>query len=349
LLQKTGFLLQAGSTVSQPLLLQPAAGGRISGGFLYNARMAEHGLWELRDVPAHALPELASQSADQPLLLDSIWLSEAHAPPFLALAAQGRRVGVMLHSFPSFIRAAEAGEPAPAAPSPFEREAIARLGVVVVPGNHYTPHLAASGARMALAEPGLDDGWRAPPRPRRGPCRLVSVGAVTPRKGFLDVAELLQRRVGASDYVWRVLGSLDVDPGYAQRVVERTRALPGVQLLGQRAPLEVQREVCSADLLLMPSYDENQPLVLLEALAASVPAIAYAAGAARHMLEHEREGLIAPIGDRTRFGAYLEQLLADEPRRQQLAAACWLRQERLPSWPVAVERARQALARAWAA
>jgi glycosyltransferase involved in cell wall biosynthesis len=335
--------------VLPPLLLQPASGGRISGGFLYNTRMAEHGLWQLLDVEPERVPELASLPVEQPLLMDSLWLTEAHAQPFLAQAAQGRRVGVMLHSFPSLIRAAEAGYSAPTTPSAFELQTLERLGLVVVPGRHYADVIGRGRARIVTAEPGLDDGWRAPPRPRQGPCRIVSVGAVTPRKGFLDVAEVLLRRAHDADYVWLVLGSLDVDPGYARRLAERTRSLPGVQLLGQMPPHEVQRQVRNSDLLLMPSYDENQPLVLLEALAASVPSIAYAAGAARQMLEHEREGLIAPIGDQRLLGEYLERLLGDEPRRQALAAACWQRQEQLPSWPEAASRAQLALAGAWPA
>lgn len=310
--------------------------------------MAEQGLWLLRDVRSGQLGEFALASADQPILMDSIWLTPEHATTFLELARRGRRVGVMLHSFPSLICAAEAGEAAPSAPSGFELDAIARLGVVVVPGSHYTHWLEGSGARMIVAEPGLDEGWRAPPRPRTGPCRLVSVGAVTPRKGFLDVAELLLRRGRSDDFVWRVLGSLDVDRAYAERVRDCVAQLPGVELLGQLEPREVQRQVRAADALLMPSYDENQPLVLLEAMAASVPAIAYAAGATRQMLEHDREGWITSIGDRAQFARYLERLLGDEPSRQRLAKACWERQQRLPSWSETAARARAALAGAWA-
>ena len=331
-----------------PLLVQPDSGGRLSGGFLYNARMAEHGLWQLRDVQPWQLGEFALGSAEEPILMDSIWLTPEHAKPFLELAARGRRVGLMLHSFPSLIRAAEAGDSAPSAPSSFELETIARLGVVVLPGAHYAHWLQGTGVRRIVAEPGLDAGWRAPPRPRNGPCRIVSVGAVTPRKGFLDVAELLRRRQRSDDYVWRVLGSLDVDPAYAQRVCECVAPLPGVELLGQLEPSEVQRQVRAADLLLMPSYDENQPLVLLEAMAASVPAIAYAAGATVQMLEHDREGRITPIGDREQFAAQLERLLADEALRWRLAQGCWQRQRLLPSWADTAARAQTALAGAWA-
>ena len=314
--------------------------------------MAQHGLWELLDLEAARLGELDGLAAARPLLLDSIWLTEQHAPIFSGLLARGRRVGLMLHSFPSLIHAAERGDATPASPTDFELQTLRRLHVVVVPGQHYARWLPATeghGTRWVVADPGLDDGWRAPPRARKGPCRLVSVGAVTPRKGFLDVAEMLTSpELAGHEYQWQVLGSLDVDAQYAERVRARVAALPHVQLVGQLPPAEVQRRVCSSDVLLMPSYDENQPLVLLEALAASVPSIAYAAGAARQMIQHGQEGLICEIGDRQSFAAHLRRLLAAEAERQALAAGCWRRQQQLPSWPLAAERARHALAGAFA-
>jgi len=325
------------------LLIQPPAGGRISGGYLYNARMAEHGLWQLRDVPPEQLPTLHTQlPAEQPLLLDSIWLTEAHAPAFDRLSAGGRTLGVMLHSLPSLITAAESGRAAPSGPSAFERERLERLGLVLVPGRHYADLLAGCRTRIVIAEPGIDDGWRAAPRHRQGPCRLVSVGAATPRKGFLDVAEVL-RELDPADYEWRVLGSLDVDREYAGELARRTASLPGVQLLGQQPPAEVQRLVRSSDVLVMPSYDENQPLVLVEAMAASVPSVAYAAGAARHMLAHGREGFITEIGDRPALALALRRLLEQEDLRLAMANACWERQASIPSWPQAVARARALL------
>src|SRR6185295_14633889 len=113
-------------SVSEPLLIQPASGGRISGGYLYNARMAEQGLWRLCELEPERLPELAASLQGRPLLMDSIWLTPEHAAPFLDLAGRGQRVAVMLHSFPSLISAAESGASAPAAPSAFELETLAR-------------------------------------------------------------------------------------------------------------------------------------------------------------------------------------------------------------------------------
>ncbi len=324
-------------------LVQPAASGRISGGFLYNALMAAQGVWELVDVQPDALEGSTERwPAEGLVLMDSIWLTEQRASAFFALRARGRRVGLMLHSFPSMIEATENGREPRLRPSEFELNAIEQLDVVVVPGRHYADLLAGSSTRIIIAEPGIDDGWRAPPRRRRGLCRVVSVGSVTPRKGFLDVAEILAARASA-DVRWTVVGSLDADLDYARELRSRVRVLSDVELLGQQLPAEVQRLVRGSDLLVMPSYDENHPLVLLEAMAASVPAVAYAAGAARHMVEHGQEGLIAPIGDKTRLSVHLNRLIDDEPARLAMAEACWQRQNSLPNWQIAGRMAREAL------
>jgi len=323
-----------------PLLVEPASDGRISGGFLYNTRMAEHGLWEIADASAEDVGSvLAAVPLERPVLMDSIWLTPAAIGSFLQRRAAGGRVGLMLHSFPSLIDATEQGLPPPAKPSRFELEALALLDVVVVPGRHYRDLLAGTSSRMLIAEPGIDDVWRAEPRRRNGACRLISVGAVTPRKGFLDVLDALDGRDDV-ELSWVAVGSLDVNRDYASRVLARAKQRRNATLTGQLSPEAARRLVQQSDLFLMPSYDENQPLVLLEALAASVPAVAYAAGATPHMLEHDREGLIAPVGDRAAFAEHLHRLLDDEELRYDMAKRCWQRQRALPNWRDAALRAR---------
>src|SRR4051794_29400817 len=103
--------------MQRPLLIQPASGGRISGGFLYNSRMAAHGLWDVLDVPfAELAGRLAELPLGRPVLMDSIWLTPEAAPLFLAMQQRGASLGLMLHSFPSMIEATENHRPPPAHP-----------------------------------------------------------------------------------------------------------------------------------------------------------------------------------------------------------------------------------------
>jgi glycosyltransferase involved in cell wall biosynthesis len=339
--------------MSRILLVQPAAGERLSGGYLYNAQMAAHGAWTIRSLAADQL-EQGLRDSDQEsdsdsdnvgdlVIADSIWLREETIAPFLALQARGIRLAVMMHSFPSMIAAAEDGQSVRSHPTAFELDTLEQVGLVVTPGPHYAEMLRGRRVRVAICEPGVADAWRTPPRPRRGPCALISVGAVTPRKGFRDVLEALLQTPPRMDFRWSVVGSQEADPGYAGSVAELARQVKGVSLLGQKDPDEVRRLVVASDVLVMPSYDENHPLVLLEAMAASVPAVGYQAGAAAHMLGHGARGLLGPIGDRATLAGNLARLIDDEAERQRLAEACWEHQRQLPGWAAAAANARRML------
>jgi glycosyltransferase involved in cell wall biosynthesis len=328
--------------MSRILLVQPDAGGHLSGGYLYNAEMAAHGAWDLLSV---AFPDLETALAplDHDLVIaDSIWLTEASFAPFVRLGARGVRVAVMMHSFPSMIAAAERGQGVRERPTSLEIDLLQRAGLVLTPGPHYASLLDAAETQVLVIEPGIEDTWRVAPRPRGGRCSLVSVGAVTPRKGFRDALEALQRR-REDDWRWTVVGSLDAHPVYARALVERAETLEHVHIAGQRPPDEVRAIVTGADVLLMPSYDENQPLVVLEAMAASVPPIAYAAGAIASMVTHGSEGLVGPIGDVAELARNLSRLIDDEGERHRMARACWQRQRAIPSWATAAGHARVAL------
>jgi glycosyltransferase involved in cell wall biosynthesis len=329
--------------MSRIVLVQPTAGERLSGGYLYNARMAAHGAWETAGVEPERLGELLAEIEGDLVLADSLWLAPDSIAPLLALSARGLPLAFLLHSFPSLIAAAERGQPPPAAPSRFEIETLERVGRVVVPGPHYRDLLRPHRVAVTICPPGIDDAWRAPPRPRRDHCALISIGAVSARKGFLDVLDAMRCAGRQADLRWTLIGNLQVDPGYAQEVRALAAQCGEVSLLGQQQPDQVRKLLVASDLLVMPSHDENHPLVLLEAMAASVPAVAYDAGAAARMLGHGARGLVSPIGDRAALARNLTCLMDDEPRRYRMAQACWRWQRRLPSWASAAQHARRLL------
>jgi glycosyltransferase involved in cell wall biosynthesis len=331
--------------MSRNLLVQPAAGNRISGGYLYNSEMASHGAWELLSIPRDDLEATLDGIDGDLVIADSLWLTRATIAPFFRLQARGIRVAVMMHSFPSMIAAAEGGTPPRPRPTPFELEALERVGLVIAPGMHYARMLAGHRVQVLICKPGIADAWRMPPRRRSGSCVLVSVGAVTPRKGFRDVLEALAERPPREAFRWTIVGNMEADPAYAQEVSAVAQHFDGVFLVGQLPPDHVRELVIGADILVMPSYDENQPLVLLEAMAASVPAVAYAAGASAEITKDGKEGLIGPIGDRAVLARNLARLIDDESARFEMAEACWECQRDIPNWETAAQRASEMLAR----
>jgi glycosyltransferase involved in cell wall biosynthesis len=73
-----------------------------------------------------------------------------------------------------------------------------------------------------------------------------------------------------------------------------------------------------ATIFVLPSYVENLPISLLEAMAMERPCIATDVGAVREVLEHESEGMVIPPGDLESLKNGLNNLLDDGIKRRKI-------------------------------
>jgi glycosyltransferase involved in cell wall biosynthesis len=81
------------------------------------------------------------------------------------------------------------------------------------------------------------------------------------------------------------------------------------------------REYRTADVMVLASYSEGSPKVVGEAMANGLPVIATRVGSVPEVVVNGRTGLIVPIRDAGALRDALRTVLADEPRRQGMAAA----------------------------
>jgi glycosyltransferase involved in cell wall biosynthesis len=119
--------------------------------------------------------------------------------------------------------------------------------------------------------------------------------------------ELAGGLVGSHDHKRQVAQLVD-ELGLRERCV----------FLGNRSDPERLYNAC--DVLVLPSYYEGTPNVLLEALACGVPALATDVGDNAHVLAHGRGGVVVPSEDEGRLAAELARLLGDSALRARLGA-----------------------------
>jgi glycosyltransferase involved in cell wall biosynthesis len=74
------------------------------------------------------------------------------------------------------------------------------------------------------------------------------------------------------------------------------------------------------DLMVLPSFSEGLPNVVLEALAASVPVVATAVGGTPEVIEDGKTGYLSPPGDARRLASQIVDALCDDAARQKLSA-----------------------------
>ena len=171
-------------------------------------------------------------------------------------------------------------------------------------------------------------GQRVTASPRRPGQRLeiMSVGSLQEYKGFsvlLDALRLLHDR-GVS-FRCRIIGEGGNRPAL-ERQIERLGLHHVVELLGARTEEEVEQLLASAHCYVQPSVwtpsgkGEGLPVALMEALAASLPAVASSMSGIPELVREGESGWLVPPGDAGAIAAALEEINASPDRAFAIAA-----------------------------
>ena len=249
-------------------LLRPAAMGFQLVGML-------HALWRLRREGFR--PDVVHAHVYQA------------APPALVLGRLARAVVVISEHYTGFARGLVSG---------YDR-ALARLSFrqadLVAPVSRDLAERLRSlapRARIEAVPNAVDTGVFHPPaeaRAQAAPARLLNVAALAEKKGHVYLLEALARLEGGE--------TLDVvGDGELRKLLERQAAALGVddrvRFLGPRPKEEVAALMREADLFVLPSLHENLPVVLVEAQASGLPAVATRVGGVPELVDEDAGRLV---------------------------------------------------------
>jgi glycosyltransferase involved in cell wall biosynthesis len=133
------------------------------------------------------------------------------------------------------------------------------------------------------------------------------------RKGVAHLLEALARLLERQPDVWLLtLGAA----GDVEWATDRVRAV------GPCDDEALQSVVYSAaDVTVVPSVADNQPLMAVESLACGVPVAGFEVGGVPEVVRHEETGLTVPAGDAPALADALARLLGDDDARARMADA----------------------------
>ncbi|MBX3450364.1 MAG: glycosyltransferase [Planctomycetaceae bacterium] len=172
---------------------------------------------------------------------------------------------------------------------------------------------AVLDARMVESGPELD--------PNR--LHLVTVGRIDANKGQQVVLEAIANHLDEdlrSRIQWHVIGQGEDEAALRERVA-RLGLGGAVRIEGfQPNPYAWYR---AADLLILPSFTEGSPNVLVEAAACGLPVLSTdCPSGPRELLEEGRWGRLVPVGDAEAIAAGIREFVADpEAWRARATAA----------------------------
>jgi glycosyltransferase involved in cell wall biosynthesis len=222
-----------------------------------------------------------------------------------------------------------------------ERTALAAAQGVVVT-SAATARLVASdygipAGRITVARPGSD------PAPlargsRDGVVRLLSVGAVVPRKGF-DILIAALATLGDLPWQLTIAGDLTRDRNAAARLdadIAHYALGDRVETLGAVSAQRLAALYADGDLFVLASRFEGYGMAYAEAIAHGLPVIGSQAGAIPDTVPPAAGLLVAP-GDIPALAQALRRVIGDAGLRQRLANAARAAAAQLPTWRQSAE------------
>ncbi len=146
--------------------------------------------------------------------------------------------------------------------------------------------------------------------------RILFLGRLGQRKGVPDLIEALSLLPRDGQWFATIAGDGDV-----QGTVDHISALGlenKVAVTGWIGTLDVKKILANSDVLVLPSYDENLPMSVIEGMAAGLAVVATPVGSTEEIIIDGDTGLLVSPGDIKGLRDALASLIIDEPLRMRL-------------------------------
>jgi glycosyltransferase involved in cell wall biosynthesis len=170
--------------------------------------------------------------------------------------------------------------------------------------------------KIRIVHCGLDDSYlKRPVTPPGAGRRLVCVGRICEQKGqliLMDAAAALRRQ--GVDFEMVLVGDGELRRE-VEELIERHDLSDQVRITGWATTDEVQRELDACRAMILPSFAEGLPVVIMEALAMGRPVIATYIAGIPELVEPGINGWLCPAGSTDALLDAMRQALDGQPEQ----------------------------------
>jgi glycosyltransferase involved in cell wall biosynthesis len=150
---------------------------------------------------------------------------------------------------------------------------------------------------------------------------VLFMGSLIPRKGLPHLVEAAKKVVKQQENTKFVI----IGTGPLRGQIEESVAAAGLAgnfvFLGNLKENQLATAYNAADVFVLPSIQEGQGIVLLEAQACGKPVVAFGVGGVNEAVRQKETGFLLDLGDTEGFADRLLELLGDAALRKKMGAA----------------------------
>ena len=151
--------------------------------------------------------------------------------------------------------------------------------------------------------------------------KILFVGSLDPRKNPLGLLQACAPLLRDGKCTLSLAGQFHAESDYGKEVMTLIDSLPGISLLGFLGRDALAAEFGRSSMLVLPTFEDNCPMVVLEAMAAGLPVAASRVGGVPDLVDHEINGLMFDPNDHADVKGCIEKLVRDPETRASLGTA----------------------------
>jgi glycosyltransferase involved in cell wall biosynthesis len=151
------------------------------------------------------------------------------------------------------------------------------------------------------------------------PVKILFLGHVGQRKGVPDLVKALGLLPKNNNWQAIIAGNGEVDETRAE--IAKLGLTNNVTLPGWVGTKDVAKLLHETDILVLPSYEENLPMSVIEGMAYGLAVITTPVGAVEDIMTSEVNGLLVPVGDISALSQGLLRLIESPDLRSSLGEA----------------------------
>lgn len=150
---------------------------------------------------------------------------------------------------------------------------------------------------------------------------ILFLGFIGSRKGTPELVRALEHLNGRQLPDWHATLAGNGEVEKCRNHIDKSGLTDRIALPGWVDSAGVATLLQSADILVLPSHDENLPMSVIEGMAYGLAVVTTPVGATESLIQDEKTGLLVPPGDVSKLADGLGRLISDPPFRAKLGAA----------------------------